>query len=172
MGMNTAAKPLFITICFSLLIALWGCGYKPSAGYAKNVMGERVSTQVVISMKDPENSVIIKDAVDSAVIRRFGASLSERSRADSHLLIAIQSVAFSPLQYDEDGLVVAYRTTVMLNIVRSGNEAEKTYSAKGMYDFAIKPNAIISDQARFEAIRYSAEKAIDSFVARIAAEGT
>jgi hypothetical protein len=55
----------------SALILFSGCGYQPSSHYAKNVVGESVSTEVVISMEDPQNTVIIKDAVDTAVITKF-----------------------------------------------------------------------------------------------------
>jgi hypothetical protein len=40
-----------------------------------------------------------------------------------------------------------------------------------MYDFEIEPNAIISDQARFEAIRQGAQKGIEAFIAQVAATG-
>ena len=55
----------------SALILFAGCGYQPSSYYAKSVVGESVSTEVVISMEDPQNTVIIKDAVDMAVITKF-----------------------------------------------------------------------------------------------------
>ena len=45
------------------------------------------------------------------------------------------------------------------------------YRTKGTYDFDIEPNAIISDQVRFEAIRQGAQKALDAFVAQVAAQG-
>ena len=47
----------------------------------------------------------------------------------------------------------------------------KRYNAVGNYDFTISPNAIITDQQRFDAIAKSATKALDSFVAQVAAEG-
>ena len=164
--------PFFI-FHFSFFILLSGCGYKPSSHYAKNVMGEKVSTQVLISLEDPENTVLIKDAIDSAVIMRFRSSLTDRASAVTHLQIMLQSVSLDePLQYNEKGLVTSYRTKVTLQILRTTDGFAKTYHVTGVYDFAIEPNAIISDQARFEAIRYSAEKAMDSFIAQVAAEGT
>lgn len=161
-------------IVFGAILAMWigGCGYAPASHYAKNVLGDSVSTEVVVSMEDPQNTVIIKDAVDTAVITRFRTALAPKNSAETHLKIAIQSVTFSPLQYDTNGYVVTYRTTVRMNIIRTANEKSSTYSTHGIYDFAIEPNAIITDQARFEAIRQGASKAIDTFIAQIAAEGT
>jgi len=59
-----------------------------------------------------------------------------------------------------------------MNIDRIRSEKTHTYMTKGMYDFDIQPNAIISDQARFNAISVSAQKAIDAFIAAVAAEGS
>lgn len=148
-----------------------GCGYAPASHYAKAVVGESVSTEVVISMEDPQNTVIIKDAVDMAVITKFRASLVPKSASSTHLKISISSVGFTPLRYDTHGYVTTYRTTVRMHINRTIDEKTSGYDTSGVYDFDIEPNAIISDQARFEAIRLSAQKGIDAFIAQIAAQG-
>lgn len=162
----------FFIVHVLLFMLLSGCGYRPNAHYAKEVMGETVSTQVMISMTDPENTVIIKDAMDEAVIMRFRSSLRDRAHAQTHLQIALQSVSFAPLQFDVNGYIISYRTTIILQVVRKRGAFTKNYTAKGTYDFAIDPNAIISDQQRFEAIKQSSAKALDSFVAQVAAEGS
>lgn len=149
-----------------------GCGYQPASHYAKNILGEGVSTEVVISMEDPQNTVLIKDAVDTAVITKFRTALVPKSVSKTHLKIAIASVTFTPLRYDTNGYVITYRTAVAMNIDRSSGEETMHHATQGFYDFAIEPNAIITDQARFEAIRQGAQKAMDAFVAQIAAQGT
>lgn len=154
-----------------LILLLNGCGYKPSSHHAKQVVGEKVSTQILISMQDPENTVIIKDAVNKAVITRFRSSLVDKSISQTHLRIAISKIQFSPLQYNQDGYIVTYRTHITLQILRTKDDEAQTYISKGVYDFAIEPNAIISDQARFLAIQQSAQKAIDSFIAAVASQG-
>lgn len=155
----------------SALVFLAGCGYQPASHYTKNVLGESVSTEVVISMEDPQNTVIIKDAIDTAVITKFRASLVSKSESKTHLKIAIGSVGFTPLRYDINGYVVTYRTTVNMVITRSRDGKSSNYATHGMYDFDIEPNAIVSDQARFEAIRQGGQKALDAFVAQIAGQG-
>jgi hypothetical protein len=149
-----------------------GCGYTSAAHYAQSVVGKSVSTEVVISAEDPQNTVIIKDAVDTAVITKFRTSLTSKSASQTHLKIKISSVAFSPLRYDTNGYVTTYRATVSMHIDRTAFEKAHSYNTSGMYDFDIEPNAIISDQARFNAISLSAQKAIDAFIAQIAAEGS
>ena len=154
-----------------LLLLLSGCGYKPSSHYAKQVVGEKVSTQILISMQDPVNTVLIKDAVNKAVITCFRSFLVNEKESQTHLRIAISKIQFSPLQYNLEGYIVTYRTHITLQILRTKDDIAQTYISKGVYDFAIEPNAIISDQARFLAIEKSAQKAIDSFIAAVASQG-
>jgi len=153
------------------MILLTGCGYNPSSKEARKVLGETVSTEIIISMEDPENTVVLKDALDASVIRRFQTNLRSRKDASTHLQITLNSVMFSALQYDSNGYITTYRTTINLSILRVTTEFTKRYSAKGSFDFAISPNAIITDQQRFDAIKNSATKALDSFVAQVSAEG-
>lgn len=155
----------------SAMIFLAGCGYQPASHLAKNVVGDSVSTEVIVRMQDPQNTVIIKDAVDTAVITKFRTALVSKNVSKTHLRIYISGVSFSPLRYDTNGYVITYRTTVVLGISRITDGKTSSYSTKGTYDFEIEPNAIISDQARFEAIRQGAQKGIDAFVAKVAAQG-
>ena len=153
------------------LVALSGCGYRPSALYARSVVGEKISTIVHISATDPENSVIVKDAVDAAVIEVFHASLVAKRDADTNLAISISAPSYTPLQYNSNGFIISYRATITLKISRESKDLKKSYSSKGTYDFAVLPNAVLSDQQRFEAIKFSSIKAIASFVSQVSAEG-
>lgn len=172
-GVKRVVQVFYLLTLNALLLTLFsGCGYQPSSQEAKKVMGESVSTEIIISMTDPENTVVLKDALDEAVIRRFQTNLRHRKDARSHLKIELKSVGFNPLQYDSNGYIVSYRTATNLEITRITTNFTKRYKAVGSFDFTINPNAIITDQQRFEAIEKSATKALDSFVAQVAAEGT
>lgn len=161
-----------IAIVLITLLFLNGCGYSPSAKHSRAVVGENISTSVIISLVDPENSVIIKDGVDSAIIEVFHASLTTKAFSTTHLTVKLSNPSYEPIQYDADGFVVSYRTTVNLRITRSTNgEDSKDYNVRGTFDFSITPNAIISDKQRFDAIKFSSTKAIKSFVAQVSAEG-
>ncbi|MEN4053612.1 MULTISPECIES: LPS assembly lipoprotein LptE [Sulfurimonas] len=162
--------PLFL---FSfLLLEFSGCGYKPSSKYSRVVVGEKISTNVVISAQDPENTVLIKDAVDKAIIEVFRASLVEKRYADTDLSFSISEPRYTPIQYNADGFVIAYRATITMHITRETKDVKKNYNAVGTYDFAIAPNAVITDQERFDAIKYSTQKAIAAFIAQVSAEGS
>jgi len=162
------------TLLFALVssVVLVGCGYKPSSKYVRKVVGEKVSTSIVISGQDPENTVVIKDAVDSAVIEIFHSSLVERRYADTYLNFSITPPVYTPIQYDTNGFIVGYRATITLGIQRISHNVQKRYTARGTYDFTVDPNAVITDQERFDAIKFSATKAITSFIAQVSAEGS
>ena len=157
---------------FIIVLIFHGCGYIPSAKYSRAVVGENISTSVIISAIDPENTVIIKDAVDSAIIEVFHASLVSKKNSTTHLVLSLGNPSYAPIQYDSDGFIIAYRTKISLRILRNTKGGDsKSYSAKGTYDFSITPNAIISDKQRFDAIKFSSIKAIRSFVAQVSSEG-
>ncbi len=155
-----------------VMLLFSACGYTPSAKFSRNVVGESISTSVMISQVDPENSVVVKDAVDSAIIEVFHASLVDKATSQTHLDLSLGNPLYTPTQYDRDGFVISYRTTVFLKIIRTTDEKSKKYSTKGTYDFSIAPNAIITDRQRYIAIKESSIKAIKSFVAQVSAEGT
>lgn len=163
-------KRLFLG--FLMLVLVSGCGYKPASYYAKHTLGNKLYAEVTISRQDPRNSVLIKDAVNEAIVSRFGGKLVAKEQADSILHVKISSINFSPTVYDKYGYVVAYKATVILAIDYE-EEAKKVQklTATGEYDFSIESNSVVSDNNRFDAIRYAATDALDEFVSKIAIKG-
>jgi hypothetical protein len=163
-------KQLFLGLLIIAFIS--GCGYKPSSYYAKQALGTKIYAEVTISRQDPRNSVLIKDAVNEAIVSRFGGKLVAKEQAESVLHVSIQSISFSPTVYDTYGYVIAYKTTVVLAMnYEDENKKVEKLTATGEYDFSITANSVISDTSRFEAIRYSASDALDEFVSKIAIKG-
>ena len=169
--MNKLLNIKKVLLLLLVAITITGCGYKPSAKFSRDALGKKISTSVIISAQDPENTVIIKDAVDRAIIEVFQASLVSRATSDTHLVLKMGTPRYSPIVYDENGYVIGYRMTVNLNIVSHNNGASKSYATKGHYDFTVAPNAIVTDQERFDAIKFSAQRAIRSFLAQVSADG-
>ena len=161
----------FITLSI-IVILLNACGYRPSSKYAREVLGNRISTDVVISSQNPENTVLIKDGVDEALIEIFHTSLTNLKYADTHLKIMLNPPLYVPIQYNSAGFVIAYRATITLRITRESKNIKKHYISHGTYDFAVSPNAVLTDQERFDAIKFGAAKAIASFMAQVSAEGS
>jgi len=156
----------------AFLFELTGCGYKPSAKYARDVVGQKISTSIIISQEDPENSVLVKDSVDKAIIEIFHSSLVQKRYSDTHLSFKVSNPTYTPVEYDSNGFIISYRATIHLMITRETKDIKKNYATSGTYDFSVVPNAVLSDQERFNAIKYSAIKALSSFVAKVSAEGT
>lgn len=160
------------TVLFFLIVLLFtSCGYKPSSQFARGVIGKKVYATVEIYIADPENAVIIKDALFQALLSRFRVSVVKEIASQTHLDVRLSSLSFSPIEYDENGYVVAKRATVHLSIKREKNQTVKNYAVSGTYDFAIEPNGLVSDTERFKAIKEASLKAIDGFVTKLAVEG-
>lgn len=148
-----------------------GCGYKPMTAYTKRVFTDKVYTEVEVYLRDPENAVLVKDAMNEAVVSRFGAKITKKEDATTRLWIRFKSVSFSPIQYDANGYAVYYRANVNLTVRYESPKKKGSESVLGFYDFPIEPNAVISDAKRFEAIRFGAQKALDAFISRMAMRG-
>ncbi len=157
-------KILLVLLCF-----FFGCGYKPITKISQNVLGDRVYAYTSISINDPQNSVIIQDAVKEAVVSRFGSVLSFKKDAKSILHVNIKSVNFRPIVYDKNGYITSYKAKVILGIDTTFSDGSKRhYDTYGEYDFHIQANSVISDIKRFDAIKYSSLSALDEYIAFIA----
>lgn len=156
----------------SLVVLFSACGYKPTSVYTKKVLGEQIYVKVETSLEDPENSVLIRDAVNEAVIYKFNAKIASQENASSKLFVKLEHVNFQPIEYDSNGYVIAYKTNVTL-LVGYHDKFKKLKSLKthGDYDFNIESNSVISDTKRFNAIKEASQKAIDAFISRISVEG-
>ena len=156
----------------SLVLFLTACGYKPTSVYTKKVLGEQIYVKVETSLEDPENSVLIRDAVNEAVIYKFHAKIAKEKDATSKLLVKLEHVNFQPIEYDSNGYVIAYKTNVtLLTSYHDKREKRKSLKTYGDFDFNIASNSVISDTKRFNAIKEASQKAIDAFISRIAVEG-
>jgi hypothetical protein len=157
---------------FSLLLVLFvllSCGYKPTSIYTKEILGDKIYTEVAISLEDPENSVLIKDAINEAVVSEFRSTIASKKMADSEFYITLSSVSFVPIQYDKNGYVISYKTHVGIKTrYIDKDKKEHTIYTKGNYDFPIESSSIISDTKRFEAIKFASQKALDAVRSQIA----
>lgn len=156
---------------FLMLLMVSGCGYIPSAKYARGVLGSNVYATVEILSAEPENAVIIKDAFNEALISRFRVHLTKRKFADTVLNVKIQNPRFENLELDSNGYVVAKRVTVSLQIQRTRDKVTKSYTVSGAYDYDIDPNGVVSDAQRFTAIKLASYRALESLVTKLAVEG-
>ncbi|MDE5591487.1 MAG: hypothetical protein K2I63_00805, partial [Helicobacter sp.] len=75
-------KFLNISIVF-LGIFFLGCGYSPIAHQAKEVLGKSVFIEVNIALRDPKNSITLKDEVSKVVFEKLHTNLVNKEEADS-----------------------------------------------------------------------------------------
>lgn len=169
--MKICSQVIKLLIVLLMVQLITACGYTPSSKFSRDILGQKISTSVTISAQDPENTVLIKDAVDSAIVESLQASLVSRNQSDTHLALSISKPSYYPIQYDSNGFVVAYRMSIYLKIIRYTKDTVKKYSTHGTYDFSVVANAVVTDKERFDAIKFSAAKAINEFISKLSAEG-
>ena len=152
-------------------LLLLGCGYKPSSHFIPQIIGEKIYTEVEVSLSDPENAVLIKDALGQALYSRLKSLTTTKEEADSTIKVAYQSIRFSPLQYDKNGYVVYYQANIRLKFELIKGEQREEKFIVGRYEFPIRPSAIISNDLRFKAIERGSIRALDQFIAYISSKG-
>jgi len=156
----------------SLVVLLSACGYKPTSVYTKNILGEAIYVKVETSLEDPENSILIRDAVNEAIIYKFNAKIAQEEDASSKLFVKLEQVNFQPIEYDSNGYIIAYKTNVTLLVgYHDKHSHKKSLQTHGDFDFNIASNSVISDTKRFNAIKEASQKALDAFISRISVEG-
>ena len=170
MNVIKVGKILTVLILFIFFV---GCGYRPSSQYSKRILGNKIYAEVFIDVHNPENSVLIKDAVNEAIVAEFKSKIvDKKDEANSEFFVKFNSISFTPTAYDPNGYVVAYRATVSLNIIYIDKFGKKgTFNVSGIYDFSIEANSVISDTKRFDAIKFASYKAIGEFVSKVAIKG-
>lgn len=161
-------KKIPILLIMLLLIA---CGYKPSSHFTAKSIGEKVYTEVEVSLSDPENAVLIKDALNRALYSRLKSLATKREEADSVIKVAYHSIGFTPLQYDKNGYVVHYQANIVLKFEMIKGEKKEERRIVGRYEFPVRPSAIISNDLRFKAIERGSINALDQFIAYVASKG-
>jgi len=162
--------PILLFFTFSLT-AFTGCGYKPSYTYQQNIVGKNIEAIVEISPKNPKESAYLKDALNDAVYTVFGSNLVEKN-SNTKLYLNITSSSLTPLDYDENGFPILYRSAVKLK-VKLIDKHSKThnYTVDGNYDFAVSANSIINDQIKFDSFKQASINALNKLLAEITKDG-
>ncbi|MGE4294446.1 MAG: LPS assembly lipoprotein LptE [Campylobacterales bacterium] len=159
-------------IVLGMVLLLAGCGYKPSSYYSKRVLGDAIFADVQIPMNDPQSGGILLDALNEAIVAKFGGKLTSREASDTQIFIREAKHSVSALQRDKDGFVILYRSHVtMTTQVNSPATRGQVFSVSGSYDFAVEPSSVLSDSARSTAAREAALKALDELLARLVLMG-
>ena len=168
-------KKLFFLFIFnfSFFIFLTGCGYKPSSVYQNKIIGQNILAKVNISTENPKESAFLKDALNDAVYTVFNANLvTEKQNPNTVIDISISSSNLTPLDYDENGLPILYRSAVTLKVkIIDKFKKIRYYTVSGNYDFAVSANSIINDQTKFDSFKQASINALNKLLAEITKDG-
>ncbi len=159
---------LTLTFCF---FTLSGCGYKPTTHYAKKELAGKVFVKLFIDLKDPQNSVLIKDAMNQLLAHKLDSKLVyDEAMADTIMNIKINSVRMTELQYDADGYNNLYRANVSINVryTKKAENISRNFTVTGENDFSLGSSTTITDTKRYEAIKSASDDALDEVLSRIA----
>jgi len=162
---------LKILVSFFIIFFI-GCGYKPSSVYQKKIIGDKIYTNVQLNIKNPKDSVFLKDAANQAVISTFGGQLASKDDADTQMNLKVNSVSLSAIDYDNNGYPILYRVSASITTtIIDKYEKTHTFNSSGSYEFAIEANSIISDNIKHNAIREALLRALDELAVQISILG-
>lgn len=152
-----------------LCIVFIGCGYHPVAYYSKKSLGSSIYVDVKISLSDPENSVIAKDALNKAITTRLQSDLTSKNNADTIVTIEITNIDIYSIADGSDGFSNFYRAYVEISFsyLDKLGRSQK-FINNGSYDFPVDDISTITDDKRFSAINQASIQAIDKFIAQTA----
>lgn len=161
-------------VYLALMLVMVGCGYKPSVKYVKKVLGNKIYAEVTISRRDPKNAVYIQDAINEAIVTRFGGRIASKESADTHIKAFMKDLSFASIAYNENGYVTSQKAKLTLYITYSKNEfgaKKRSMTVTGEYDFEKDPHSTLSESKRLEAIKQASIEALDEFIAKVAIDG-
>ena len=169
--MHISKTLLFFVFTISIAFFINACGYKPSTYYAKKEMEGNVFVKLDVSLEDPRNSVLVKDAVNKILLQKLDSKIvNDRNRADVIMNLGINSVSITTLQYDEEGYNKLYKAEVVIKVeyFRKDDGIKKSFTVDGEYDFSIDNGTTLNDSNRFDAISNASTKAVDEILSKIA----
>lgn len=169
--MHILKKMLFVIFFFTVSFSIVACGYKPSSYYAKKEMEGNVFVKLGVSLEDPKNSVLVKDAMNKVLIQKLGSRLvKEENTADVVLNLKINSISMQTLQYDRLGYNKLYKAVIVIKVdyFRKDDEIRKSFTVEGEHDFSIDDGRTITETKRFDAISNASDKALNEVLSKIA----
>ncbi len=168
-------KPKFFTFHFSLftlllLIAVTGCGYKPSSWAIENIFSDSVYVEVHVDRAEPENAPFLKDEMNRMVYTRFKGKIVPKEQAKSQIIISYNGTTFTPLAY-KDGYISRYRANIRVTFDMITNQGRLKKTITAVQEGDVQVSSMLSSKLRIEAIRKGMEKAMNEFLAYVSAKG-
>lgn len=155
------------------MLMLAGCGYIPSAEYAKKALGESVFVQLNINLPNPENSVELKDALNKIILSRFQTRIAGKEEADSIIIININKISDTTFSIGDTAFTSYYRVTTDVSYTYDNKQGtRRTFDSSGYFDYNVSiENPLATYNNRYYAINQAFTQTLDKFVAQISFEG-
>jgi len=136
-----------------LVMFLAGCGYKPTTSYVTPALGNKIKTNVDISIQNPTDAIYLKDALNESVVDDYNAKFNENNHS-SKIKLRVSSASVSAIGYDKNGYPILYSANAGITAyVTDVKNIITTYSASGSYDFATTANSVLDDNKKHYAIK-------------------
>ncbi|WP_459886405.1 hypothetical protein [Caminibacter profundus] len=168
-------KKFFLSLSilhFTFYIFVVGCGYKPSSVYQDKILGDNIKPIVEIDVESPRETIFLKDAINDAIYTILGKNVCV-DNCNTKMIINANSSSFTPLDYDENGFPILYRSTVVLKVkVIDKNKKTFSYIVDGSYDFKVSTDSVITDQVKLDAFKKASINALNKLFAKITKNGT
>ena len=156
---------------FFILLLFVGCGYKPSNIYQKQTLGKNIKAIVNINSQNPKKDAFLKDSLHDAIYTTFNTNLVNDNE-NTTIILYLLSSSINPLDYDENGFPILYRSKVKLKAkIIDKNKKTRFYKISGTYDFAITANSALNDQIKFDAFKKASINALNKLLAKITING-
>ena len=125
-----------------------------------------------ISLRDPQNSITLKDEISKSIFERLHARVVDKKEATSIIEVELQSVSFSSLAENTTGFATFYRCEAVVKFKYTNQITQSTriFTKKGYYNFSLGTSSIITDSARIEAIDEAVIQALDGFISQVGIE--
>ena len=167
-------------LAFFIAFFICGCGYKPVSKITRDLVGDKIYVDVIISKEEPKNSVWIKDAVKEGMVARLNKNLSSKESADTSIIISVKDLNYEAIIYDEFGYITSYKAHLSLNYKTKFKDGSVVdIPATGEYDFSVArrqkdvrfADSVLSDTQKYEAIKEASKEAFDEYIASLAVKG-
>jgi len=167
-------KAAWLTKLYSLpvvivMLLLTACSYQPVSRISRQTIAAPLYLKVRFSAKIPESSVILKDRLRQAIAHRLAVPLTDAADASSRLVVDFGKISYTPLGYDDNGYVERYRVTVTTLFDLQSRNRTIRREIRTSQEADVTPSALESSRAKEEAITSCTKKAVDQFVAFVAA---
>ena len=158
-------------LLFLLPFIFIACGYKPSVTYQNKILSNQIKTVVNIDVKNPRETIFLKDALNDAVYTILGKNVCYNN-CTTTLIINPSFSSLEVLDYDKNGYPVLYRSKVILNVtLKDKNSKIRKYKVSGVYDFRIESQSVVNDETKLNAYKNASINALNKLFALITKDG-